>query len=142
MAPKPSRCEYALTASGRRIKLTATTERRNTCTYCSVGCGILIHSLSSRAKNPRSERLLSDPKDAKGHNMADTSLCCTPLVNLWGAYWPAWVMCLVCGVILTLVSRFAFSWTGLEPNLGPLFVVYPMLIVAYACGLWLLLYRV
>jgi len=73
--------------------------------------------------------------------MTDTSLCCAPLVNLWGAYWPAWVACLVCGIVLTLVSRLAFSRTGLEPNLGPLLVVYPMLIVAYTCGLWLLLYR-
>ena len=33
------------------------------------------------------------------------------------------------------------SWTRLEPHMGPLLLVYPMLIVAYACGLWLLLYR-
>ena len=73
--------------------------------------------------------------------MADTSLCCAPIINLWGAYWPAWVLCLVSGILLTLVSRFILSWTRLEPHLGPLLLVYPMLIVAYACGLWLLLYR-
>jgi len=33
------------------------------------------------------------------------------------------------------------AWSRLEPYLGPLILVYPMLIVAYACGLWLLLYR-
>ena len=76
-----------------------------------------------------------------GDGVTDISLCCTPLVNLWGAYWPAWVPCLLCGVLLTLVSRFIFSWTRLEPYLGPLLLVYPMLVVAYACGLWLLLYR-
>ena len=73
--------------------------------------------------------------------MTDTSLCCAPIINLWGAYWPAWVACLVCGIILALGSRLIFSWTRLEPHLGPLLLVYPMLIVAYACGLWLLLYR-
>ena len=45
----------ALAASVRPFKLTATTETRNTCTYCSVGCGILIHSLGDRAKNARSD---------------------------------------------------------------------------------------
>ena len=40
--------------------------------------------------------------------MTDTSLCCAPIINLWGAYWPAWVPCLVCGILLTLVSRFIF----------------------------------
>jgi hypothetical protein len=74
-------------------------------------------------------------------DVTDTSLCCAPIINLWGAYWPAWVACLVCGIILTLVSRLIFSWTRLEPHLGPLLLVYPMLIVAYACGLWLFLYR-
>ena len=73
--------------------------------------------------------------------MTDTSLCCAPLVNLWGAYWPAWVPCLVCGILLTLAFRPIFSWTRLEPHLGPLVLVYPMLTVAFACGLWLLLYR-
>jgi formate dehydrogenase major subunit len=44
----------ALAASLRPFKLTATTETRNTCTYCSVACGILIYSLGDRAKNARS----------------------------------------------------------------------------------------
>ena len=39
------------------------------------------------------------------------------------------------------VSRMVLAWSRLEPYLGPLILVYPMLIVAYACGLWLLLYR-
>src|ERR1700760_4388853 len=44
----------ALAASVRPYKLTATTETRNTCTYCSVACGILIYSLGDRAKNAKS----------------------------------------------------------------------------------------
>jgi formate dehydrogenase major subunit len=44
----------ALAASVRPFKLTATTETRNTCTYCSVACGILIYSLGDRAKKVKS----------------------------------------------------------------------------------------
>jgi formate dehydrogenase major subunit len=44
----------ALTASVRPFKLTHATETRNTCTYCSVACGILIYSMGDRAKNARS----------------------------------------------------------------------------------------
>jgi formate dehydrogenase major subunit len=44
----------ALAASVRQFKLTATTETRNTCTYCSVACGILIYSIGDRAKNATS----------------------------------------------------------------------------------------
>ncbi len=45
----------ALAAATRPYKLTATTETRNTCTYCSVACGILIYSLGDRAKNAHSD---------------------------------------------------------------------------------------
>jgi formate dehydrogenase major subunit len=44
----------ALAASVRPFKLAAATETRNTCTYCSVACGILIYSMGDRAKNARS----------------------------------------------------------------------------------------
>ena len=33
----------------------AASETRNTCTYCSVACGILIYSLGDRAKNAVSD---------------------------------------------------------------------------------------
>jgi formate dehydrogenase major subunit len=44
----------ALAAAVRPFKLTATSETRNTCTYCSVACGVLIYSLGDRAKNAKS----------------------------------------------------------------------------------------
>lgn len=44
----------ALAAAVRPFKLTAASETRNTCTYCSVGCGILIYTLGDRAKNATS----------------------------------------------------------------------------------------
>lgn len=39
----------------REFKLTRTTETRNTCPYCSVGCGILMYGLGDRAKNVKAE---------------------------------------------------------------------------------------
>jgi len=41
----------AQAAAVRPFKLTHATETRNTCTYCSVACGILIYSMRDRAKN-------------------------------------------------------------------------------------------
>lgn len=38
----------------RAFKLERTTETRNTCPYCSVGCGILMYSLGDNAKNAKS----------------------------------------------------------------------------------------
>jgi len=38
-------------AEARNFKLSKTTETRNTCPYCSVGCGIIMYSLGDKAKN-------------------------------------------------------------------------------------------
>ena len=41
----------AALAEARQFKLSRTTETRNTCPYCSVGCGIIMYSLGDKAKN-------------------------------------------------------------------------------------------
>ena len=38
-------------AETRNFKLARTTETRNTCPYCSVGCGIIMYGLGDTAKN-------------------------------------------------------------------------------------------
>ena len=40
-------------AEVRQFKLAAATVTRQTCTYCSVGCGILMYSLGDGAKNAK-----------------------------------------------------------------------------------------
>ena len=45
----------AALAEIRNLKLARATETRNTCPYCSVGCGILIYSLGDKAKNVRGD---------------------------------------------------------------------------------------
>jgi formate dehydrogenase major subunit len=42
-------------AEVRAFRLAHTKETRNTCPYCSVGCGIIIHGLGDGSKNARSE---------------------------------------------------------------------------------------
>ena len=42
-------------AEVRDFKLARATETRNTCPYCSVGCGLLMYSLGDKAKNAHAE---------------------------------------------------------------------------------------
>jgi len=42
-------------AQVRAFKLARATETRNTCPYCSVGCGVLLYSLGDKAKNAHTE---------------------------------------------------------------------------------------
>lgn len=64
-----------LTASGstREYKLLRSKETRNNCTYCSVGCGMLIYSLGDGAKNVTSSiyHIEGDPD----HPVSRGSLC-------------------------------------------------------------------
>jgi formate dehydrogenase major subunit len=43
--------EAAYATSIRAWKLEGTTETRNTCTYCAVGCGIIMYSKGNLAKD-------------------------------------------------------------------------------------------
>ncbi len=45
----------AALAEVREFKLARSTETRNTCPYCSVGCGLIMYSLGDGAKNAKSE---------------------------------------------------------------------------------------
>ena len=42
-------------AEVRAFKLAHTSETRNTCPYCSVGCGVILYGLGDKAKNARTE---------------------------------------------------------------------------------------
>src|SRR6266404_7334624 len=38
-------------AQAKTLKISRTSETRSTCPYCSVSCGVIIHTLGDRAKN-------------------------------------------------------------------------------------------
>src|ERR1044071_5671550 len=50
-------------AQSRDLKISRTTETRSTCPYCSVSCGIIIHTLGDKAKNvtPQVVHVEGDP---------------------------------------------------------------------------------
>ncbi|MBS0372260.1 MAG: formate dehydrogenase-N subunit alpha [Proteobacteria bacterium] len=60
-------------AEVRQYRLARTVETRNTCTYCSVGCGLLMYSLGDGAKNAKAEiiHIEGDPD----HPVSRGSLC-------------------------------------------------------------------
>jgi hypothetical protein len=64
-----------------------------------------------------------------------------PLVDVAGAFFPAWMLCILLGIGSAVCVRYVFARARLEPWLGPLLVVYPSLAALIALGLWLVLYR-
>jgi formate dehydrogenase major subunit len=63
----------AQAATVRPYRLSATTETRNTCTYCSVGCGIIIHATGDGSGNirPQIVHIEGDPD----HPVSRGALC-------------------------------------------------------------------
>src|SRR5690349_21076946 len=50
-------------AQTQALKISRTTETRSTCPYCSVSCGVIIHTLGDKAKNtsPQVVHVEGDP---------------------------------------------------------------------------------
>lgn len=50
-------------AQSQELKISKTTETRSTCPYCSVSCGVIIHTLGDKAKNvtPQVVHVEGDP---------------------------------------------------------------------------------
>jgi hypothetical protein len=66
---------------------------------------------------------------------------CSPLLDVAGAFFPAWLFCILAGIVVTVLVRDILSLSRLEGRLGPLWIVYPSLATAVSLALWLLFYR-
>jgi len=52
-----------ISAQAKTLKISRTSETRSTCPYCSVSCGVIIHTLGDKAKNavPQVVHVEGDP---------------------------------------------------------------------------------
>jgi hypothetical protein len=66
---------------------------------------------------------------------------CDPVLNVFGSYFPAWVICMVAGVGFAIAVRPLLVAARLEPHLGPLLLVYPSLALLLTMLTWLVFFR-
>ena len=66
---------------------------------------------------------------------------CDPILNIQGSFFPAWIVCMTVGIVLTAVCRQLFAMTRVEPYLGPLVLIYPSLWLLTTVLTWLTFYR-
>ncbi len=65
----------------------------------------------------------------------------SPSIDVLGSYFPAWLLCIVVGVVLTIVARLLFIAWKIAPHLFPAPIVYPCLTAAFALTVWLIFFR-
>lgn len=66
---------------------------------------------------------------------------CDPIVNIQGSFFPAWIVCMIVGIVCTALCRQAFVVSRLEPHVGPLVLIYPSLWLLTTLLTWLVFYR-
>ena len=64
-----------------------------------------------------------------------------PSINLLGAYFPAWMLCILVGVVLALIGHRLLAAAGLDASIGPRAIVYPALALAFTLVLWVVFFR-
>jgi hypothetical protein len=69
-----------------------------------------------------------------------TLAACDPVVNIAGANFPAWLLCAIVGAVFAAAFRPVFAASGIEPHLGPLFLIYPCLAVLLGCAVYLIFF--
>lgn len=65
---------------------------------------------------------------------------CAPVVQVAGAAFPGWMLCVLVGVLLTVAVRFVIAALSLEAHLRPLPLVYLGLALTFTFATWLLFF--
>ena len=65
----------------------------------------------------------------------------SPTVDLLGSYFPAWMICIVGGLTLTLVAHWIVQVGRLKPYLGPAPLIYSCLMIIFTFATWILFYQ-
>jgi len=73
--------------------------------------------------------------------LAPVAAGCDPVINVFGSFFPAWVVCMVVGIALTIAIRPLLVVLGLERHLGPLLLIYPSLGLLLTMLTWLVFFR-
>ena len=65
---------------------------------------------------------------------------CDPIFDVAGAYFPAWLICILLGGIITLIIRDVLIRFGLHAHLGWTAIAYLGLFSMAGCSIWLIFF--
>lgn len=65
----------------------------------------------------------------------------SPTVDILGSYFPAWMICILLGLALTVVARQLLVGFKLDTHLRYAELVYPCLLIFFTLAVWLLFFQ-
>jgi len=63
-----------------------------------------------------------------------------PSVNILGSFFPAWLICIVIGIVIAMLTRRVLVAMNVASHLGPVALIYPCLACLWIFATWLLLF--
>lgn len=64
-----------------------------------------------------------------------------PTIDVLGSYFPAWMVCIILGLALTVVVRLVLIGLKLNSHLGAAAVVYFSMVILFTMAVWLVFYQ-
>jgi len=64
-----------------------------------------------------------------------------PSINILGAFFPAWMICIVTGIVLAFVLRTALLAAKVDEHVGPRGIIYPASAILFTLATWVLYFR-
>jgi hypothetical protein len=65
----------------------------------------------------------------------------SPTVDILGSYFPAWMVCIISGLTLTLIANWIVQVGNLKPYIGPAPLIYSSLMIIFTFATWILFYQ-
>jgi hypothetical protein len=62
-------------------------------------------------------------------------------VDILGSYFPAWMICIVSGLTLTLIAHWIIQARDLKKFIGPVPLIYSCLMLIFTFATWILFYQ-
>ncbi|PYK22731.1 MAG: hypothetical protein DME59_19335 [Verrucomicrobia bacterium] len=65
----------------------------------------------------------------------------SPTIDILGSYFPAWMVCIISGLTLTLIVHWIVQVCHLKAYLGPPPLLYSSLMIIFTFATWILFYQ-
>jgi hypothetical protein len=65
----------------------------------------------------------------------------SPTVDVLGSYFPAWMVCIIAGLVLTSIARQILIGLKLNAYLRPIGLVYLCMMILWTMAVWLICFK-
>jgi hypothetical protein len=73
--------------------------------------------------------------------MQTMKLAYSPTIDVLGSYFPAWMISILIGLLVTVLCRLVLIGLGIDMHLRPAPIVYLCLMIVFTLGTWLAFFQ-